>query len=149
MVHSASGRILEIGPGAGNQIHRYDASAVEILYAADPNPRYIDHIASRLKEIGLGDRYKLLHCGVEDDDVLSREGIVEGSMDTIVSIQVLCSVEDVERVMRQVWRLLKPGGRFIFWEHVRNHDQIAAVTQGKGCLILTHLRYCMTRIKDS
>lgn len=51
-------------------------------------------------------------------------------MDTVLSIQVLCSVGDVKTVMRAVWKLLKPGGSFIFWEHEKNRDSVTAVAQG-------------------
>lgn len=51
-------------------------------------------------------------------------------MDTVLSIQVLCSVVDVKSVMKEVWKLLKPGGSFVFWEHVRNKDTATAIAQG-------------------
>jgi 2-polyprenyl-3-methyl-5-hydroxy-6-metoxy-1,4-benzoquinol methylase len=51
-------------------------------------------------------------------------------MDTVLSIQVLCSVDDPRSVMREVWKLLKPGGSFVFWEHVRNTDTVTAIVQG-------------------
>jgi 2-polyprenyl-3-methyl-5-hydroxy-6-metoxy-1,4-benzoquinol methylase len=50
-------------------------------------------------------------------------------MDTVLSIQVLCAVGDVKSVMREVWKLLKPGGKFVFWEHGRNKDSFTAVAQ--------------------
>ena len=51
-------------------------------------------------------------------------------MDTVLSIQVLCSVGDVKSVMREVWKLIRPGGSFVFWEHVRNKDTATAMAQG-------------------
>lgn len=51
-------------------------------------------------------------------------------MDTVLSIQVLCSVGDVMSVMREVWKLLRPGGSFVFWEHERNKDTVTAMAQG-------------------
>lgn len=69
-------------------------------------------------------------CGIEDGDILNREGITEGTMDTVLSIQVLCAVEDIESVVREAWKLLRPGGRFIFWEHGKSKDAFTAVTQG-------------------
>lgn len=51
-------------------------------------------------------------------------------MDTVLSIQVLCSVGDVNSVMREVWKLLRPGGSFVFWEHERNKDTATAMAQG-------------------
>jgi len=102
------------------------------VYAVDPNPHYGDNIAAKLKKLDFQDKYKLLACGVEDSEILRREGITEGSMDTVLSIQVLCSVGDVKSVMREVWKLLRPGGSFVFWEHVRNKDTATAMAQ--ACL---------------
>lgn len=129
LVRSAQGKILKLSPGPGNQIHRYDPSLVDFIYAVDPNPHYGDNIAVKLKKLDLQDKYKLLACGVEDSEILRREGITKGSMDTVLSIQVLCSVGDVKSVMREVWKLLRPGGSFVFWEHERNKDPAAAMAQ--------------------
>ncbi|KAK2616571.1 hypothetical protein QQS21_000394 [Conoideocrella luteorostrata] len=129
LVKTAEGKILELGPGPGNQIHRYDQSLVEFIYAIEPNPNFKDDIAAKVKNHDLQDRYKLISCGVEGSDILRREGITEGSVDTVLSIQVLCAVEDVRMVMREVWKLLRPGGKFVFWEHGRSKDAVTAVTQ--------------------
>lgn len=51
-------------------------------------------------------------------------------MDAVLSIQVLCAVRDVKSVMREVWKLLKPGGSFVFWEHTKNEDTAMAMAQG-------------------
>jgi 2-polyprenyl-3-methyl-5-hydroxy-6-metoxy-1,4-benzoquinol methylase len=67
---------------------------------------------------------------VEDSEILRLEGITEASLDTVLSIQVLCAVGDAKSVMREVWKLLKPGGSFVFWEHERNKDTTTAVVQG-------------------
>ncbi len=129
LFRSAQGKILELGPGSGNQIQRYDPSLVEFIYAIDPNPHYRDAIAAKVKKLDLQDKYKFLACGIEESEILRREGITEGSMDTILSIQVLCAVGDVKTVMRQVWKLLRPGGSFVFWEHERNKDTVTAMLQ--------------------
>lgn len=135
LVKVAQGKILELGPGPGNQIHRFDPSLVDFIYAVDPNPLFGDDIAAKLKKHDLQDKYKFLVCGVEDSDILRKEGITEGSMDTVLSIQVLCSVEDMRSVANEVYKLLKPGGKFIFWEHGRNKDTFMAVVQGTYWLI--------------
>ena len=131
LVRQARGKVLELGPGPGNQIHRFDPSLVDTIYGIEPNPHYRDAIALKLKKHDLQDRYKLLTCGIEDADVLEAEGIAEGSIDTVLSIQVLCSVQDVEMVMRTAWKLLKPGGCFVFWEHGRSRDGLTGLVQGK------------------
>ncbi|RFU24861.1 Glutathione-disulfide reductase, partial [Scytalidium lignicola] len=129
LVCSAQGKILELGPGPGNQIQRYDPSLVKFIYAVDPNPHYRDTLTAKAKKLDLQDKYKFLACGVEESEILRREGITEGSMDTVLSIQVLCAVKDVKSVMREVWKLLKPGGSFVFWEHEKNKDTVTATTQ--------------------
>ncbi|KAF2117309.1 methyltransferase type 11 [Lophiotrema nucula] len=129
LFRSAQGTILELGPGPGNQLQRYDPSLVNFIYGIEPNPYYGDVIATKLKKNDLEDKYKLLTCGIEDSETLRKEGITEGSLDTILSIQVLCSVDDVQSVMREVWKLLKPGGSFVFWEHTKNKDTATAIAQ--------------------
>lgn len=103
---------------------------MEFIYGVDPNPHFVDVVGPKLKKLGLQDKYKLLTCGIEDSDILRSEGITEGSMDTILSIQVMCSVPDPKSAMKEVWKLLKPGGSFVFWEHVRNKDTATAIAQG-------------------
>ncbi|OQE41281.1 hypothetical protein PENCOP_c005G00931 [Penicillium coprophilum] len=128
-VQAASGVVLELGPGPGNQIHRFDVSRVKHIYGVEPNPQFKGTIDALLKKHGLQDRYKLIACGIEDSDVLRAEGITEGSLDTVLSIQVLCAVKDPKNVMKEVWKLLKPGGKFIFWEHGRSEDRLTAIAQ--------------------
>ena len=130
LVPSAHGKILELGPGPGNQLQRFDASLVDCIWGVEQNALYEANIAEKVKKLGLQDKYQFLACGVEDSDVLRKEGVTEGSMDTVLSIQVLCSVRDVKSVMREVWKLLKPGGSFVFWEHGRSRDGVTAVAQG-------------------
>ncbi len=46
----------------------------------------------------------------------------DGSFDTVVSTLVLCSVGDQDEALAEVRRVLRPGGRFLFLEHVRAED---------------------------
>ncbi|KAH9294873.1 hypothetical protein KI387_038461, partial [Taxus chinensis] len=48
--------------------------------------------------------------------------VLDSSMDAVVGTLVLCSVSDVEKTLKEVQRVLKPGGRFIFVEHVAAPD---------------------------
>ncbi|RDW76444.1 class I SAM-dependent methyltransferase [Aspergillus mulundensis] len=129
LVRAASGVILDLGPGPGNQIHRFDASAVEYIYGVEPNGNFKDDIMVKLEKHGLADKYRLLACGIEDSDILRAEGIAEGSLDSVLCIQVLCAVRDPKSVMREVWKLLKPGGKFIFWEHGCSRDSVTRAAQ--------------------
>ena len=46
----------------------------------------------------------------------------DASFDTVVATLVLCSVDDQPRALRQLRRVLRPGGRLLFLEHVRSED---------------------------
>lgn len=81
----------------------------------------------------------MIVCGVEDSDVLREEGITEGSLDAVLCIQVLCAVKDPKSVMKEVWKLLKPGGKFIFWEHGCSRDRLTTVAQGMSISIFATL----------
>jgi len=129
LVQAASGVVLELGPGPGNQIHRFDTTLVKYVYGVEPNAHFQDAIEAKLDEHGLRDTYRLIVCGVEDSDVLRGEGVTEGSLDAVLCIQVLCAVRDPKAVMREVWKLLKPGGKFIFWEHGWSRNRLTTMAQ--------------------
>ncbi|KAJ6184686.1 hypothetical protein N7519_005987 [Penicillium mononematosum] len=129
LLQAADGIILELGPGPGNQIHRYDTSRVEHIYGVEPNRYFKDDIDANLHKHGLRDKYKLIACGIEDSDILREEGVTEGSLDSVLCIQVLCSVKDPKNVMKEVFKLLKPGGKFIFWEHGWSRDHLTTIAQ--------------------
>lgn len=121
--------VLELGPGSGNQLHRFDMSRISQIYGIEPNPFYKDDINAKLNKHGVN-RYQLIVANVEDSDILRAEGITEGSLDTVLCIQVLCAVQDPKAVMKEVWKLLKPGGKFIFWEHGWSKSRLTMAEQG-------------------
>ncbi|KAF5529036.1 hypothetical protein FMEXI_14395 [Fusarium mexicanum] len=132
LLSSAHGKVLELGPGPGNQIQRFDQSKVDFIYAIEPNANYEHTLTSKVEKHGLTEKYKLVTCGLEDSDILRREGITEGCMDTVLSIQVLCAVEDAKSAAKEAYNLLKPGGCFIFWEHEKSKDTLMGLIQ--ACL---------------
>ncbi|KAK0704398.1 methyltransferase type 11 [Lasiosphaeris hirsuta] len=129
LVPTVSGVVLELGPGVGNQLCRFDKTKVTRVVGVEPNAHFAPDVARNVAEHGLEGVYELLTCGIEDSDVLERHGIVAGSVDTILSVQVLCSVADPQSVVRELYRLLKPGGRLVFWEHHRSSDRATVVAQ--------------------
>ncbi|MGH9785890.1 MAG: class I SAM-dependent methyltransferase [Terriglobia bacterium] len=102
------GNVLEIGPGTGPNLVYYP-SGIRWL-GVEPNPYMYRHLKTAAARAGL--------------QVDLRPGMAErlpaedNSMDAVVSTLVLCSVSDPEGVLREIRRVLKPGGRFIFLEHV-------------------------------
>ena len=123
--------MLELGPGLGNQIARYDKNKVTRVVGVESNPHFQADIEAQAEKAGLASVYELVTCGAEESDVLERHGIRAGSMDTVLSIQVLCSVPDEKAMAREIYRVLRPGGKFIFWEHHVSSDRITRLYQSR------------------
>lgn len=129
LVAEASGVVIELGPGMGNQIPRYDTSKVTKVYGIEPNVDLHDALHTRIKKVGLDGVYEIVPCGIEDDPRLRKHGISPNSVDTVLSVQVLCSVPDPDGILRRLYALLKPGGQFIVYEHVQSKDVLSRIIQ--------------------
>ncbi|KAK9804910.1 hypothetical protein WJX72_011666 [[Myrmecia] bisecta] len=110
--------LLEIGIGAGPNLRYYanrqgpDNDSLQVV-GLDPNPAMAPFATQAAVEAGL-----------PLDQVQLQEGLAEAmpfpanSFDACVCTLVLCSVQDVEATLQEVQRVLKPGGQFLFIEHV-------------------------------
>jgi ubiquinone/menaquinone biosynthesis C-methylase UbiE len=109
----ARGRTIEIGAGTGVNIPLYP-DAVGELVLTEPDP----HMAKRL-------RPKLARSGREATVVeapAERLPFEDASFDTAVATLVLCTVPDPAAAITEAARVLKPGGRLLFVEHVRSEE---------------------------
>ena len=134
LVSEARGIVLELGPGIGSQLPRYDTSKITKIYGVEPNVDLHKSLRENIKTSGLIDVYEIIPCGVEDVVELKKHGIVLGSIDTILSVQVLCSVPDPNEMLRRLYALLRPGGQLIVYEHVKSKDLISSMVQSKSRL---------------
>lgn len=100
--------VVEIGPGAGANM-RYYQSGTRVV-AIEPNPRMHPFLRRRARRHGLDLDIRTIHGEAVD---LPHE-----SAAVVVATLVLCSVADPRRVIAEIRRILKPGGKFIFLEHV-------------------------------
>ncbi len=103
-----TGTVVEIGPGAGVNLPYYCPGVRWI--GVEPNA----HFHARLRK-------KVSRFGIDADvigGVAERLDLPDASADAVVSTLVLCSVEDIAAALAEVRRVLKPGGRFVFIEHV-------------------------------
>lgn len=123
--------VLELGPGLGNQLILYDRSKITRVVGVELNPLFVPDLRAEIAARGLDDVYEIIESGIEDGSALERAGIVPGSVDTIVSTGVLCSVDGVEAVVKELYGLLRPGGRFVFWEHHGSADLVTKMVQRK------------------
>src|SRR5215208_2626885 len=110
LVGQASGRVLEIGAGTGLNARHYADDAELVL--SEPDEAMADRLRHRMAS--LRRPATIVVAGAEALPFGDRE------FDTVVSTLVLCTVPDQEAALREVHRVLKPGGRLLFIEHVRS-----------------------------
>lgn len=113
VVGTATGDVLEIGGGTGANLSLYGPEVRSLTVTEPEGPmakRLEQHIAERRPGT------TLVRAPAED---LPFE---DASFDTVVSTLVLCTVDDQPRSLREIRRVLRPGGRLLFVEHVRSDD---------------------------
>jgi ubiquinone/menaquinone biosynthesis C-methylase UbiE len=103
-----SGNILEIGFGTGLNLPCYPPHVRKVT-AVDPNPGMHRLAQKRIKQAGIEVDRRLL-----GGEKLPFE---DGTFDCMVSTFTLCSIEQVDQAMREVYRVLKAGGKLLFLEH--------------------------------
>jgi len=122
LITGASGDVLEIGGGTGANLGYYGAG-VASLTITEPEPPMLKRLERKARE--QNSRATVLRAPAED---LPFE---DASFDTVVSTLVLCGVDDQPRAVRELRRVLRPGGRLIFIEHVRSDDPRVAKMQNR------------------
>lgn len=113
LLAQATGRTVELGAGTGLNLAHYPA-AVTDLVLVEPS----EHMARRLRaRIAAGGRQASVARALAERLPFDAE-----TFDTAVATLVLCSVPDPQAVLAEVARVLRPGGRLLFLEHVRSDD---------------------------
>ncbi len=113
MLAGASGRVVEIGAGTGANLAHYPRTIDELVCTEPEEP-----MARRLREKAAGSGLPVRVVGAPAEELPFEDD----SFDTAVAALVLCTVTDPDRAVAEIARVLKPGGRFIFMEHVRSTD---------------------------
>jgi len=103
-----TGNLLEIGPGTGVNF-QYLGAGVQWA-GIEPNPAMHPHLRREVAQAG---REVTLYPALSGDG-----GVASESQDVVLSTLVLCSVADLDAMLGGIKRVLKPGGRFVFLEHV-------------------------------
>lgn len=138
LLSQAKGTVLELGPGAGDQMFHYKSGQIDRLYAAEPNAFLHANLLEAAKKNGLGTKLVALEAGAQPGSLLpalKKAGLIqstpstlpeEGVFDTIVTVKCMCSVpqEQMTATVAVIQALLKPGGEFLFFEHVDNGADI-------------------------
>ena len=109
----AKGRTIELGAGTGANLGLYP-EAVNELVLVEPDPHMLKQLRVKLAESGQD--ASLVQAPAE------RLPFDDSSFDTAVFTLVLCTVPDPAAALAEVSRVLRPGGRVLFIEHVRSRD---------------------------
>ncbi|KAI9167777.1 Methyltransferase-like protein 7B-like protein [Paramyrothecium foliicola] len=120
----------KIGAGAGENDHEEGGVRLRTkptpnitkIYGVEPHPKSAATLRQRVKDLGIDDIYEVIPVGIEslaDPAAWPGTTIEPGSVDCIVSILCLCSIPEPAENIKRLYELLKPGGRWYVYEHVR------------------------------
>ena len=106
------GDVLEIGAGHGANVEHY--ARAKSVVVAEPDASMRRKLATNVANRA-GASVPMEVSDAAGESLPQRDA----SFDVVVSTLVLCSVRDVDATLAEVRRVLRPGGRFVFVEHVR------------------------------
>jgi ubiquinone/menaquinone biosynthesis C-methylase UbiE len=147
LLAEVNGEVLEIGVGTGLNLNCYPP-AVRKITTVEPNPGMNKRLLRRIEQ----SRIEV------DTRPISGESLPfqENKFDYVVSTFTLCSIADLQTVLSELHRVLKPRGRFVFLEHGLSPDPTVQKWQrrltpiqrllGDGCRLDVDVRQALTRI---
>ena len=115
VIPQARGRVLEIGLGTGLNLPFYDTGRVSELVGVEPSLT-MHHLAMK-RSRAAGIPVELVGIGAE------RLPLADHVFETVVSTYTLCTIPDPVLALRELRRVLAPGGRLLFSEHGKAPDE--------------------------
>ncbi|MDP5337281.1 MAG: class I SAM-dependent methyltransferase, partial [Nodularia sp. (in: cyanobacteria)] len=144
------GEVLEIGFGTGLNLSYYP-KGLEKLITIDSNPGVNKLAQKRIQSSSI----------TVDNRILNSENLpmADKTFDSVVSTFTLCSIAKVEQALQEVYRVLKPGGKFFFVEHGLSNEPKIQVWQnrltpiqkviGDGCHLNRNIRQLLEQQFDT
>jgi ubiquinone/menaquinone biosynthesis C-methylase UbiE len=131
LARQATGKTIEIGAGTGLNLEHY-TDAVTDLTLTEPGPHMARHLADRVAALQRPNTRAVEAPG-------ERLPFADDTFDTALATLVLCTTPDPQAVLAEIARVLKPGGRFLFIEHVRSGDPSIAKWQDRWVHVWPYL----------
>ncbi|HYW22481.1 MAG TPA: class I SAM-dependent methyltransferase [Nodularia sp. (in: cyanobacteria)] len=150
ILSQVKGEVLEIGFGTGLNLSYYPKS-LEKLITIDSNAGVNQLAKKRIQSSSI----------TVDNRILNGENLpmADGTFDSMVSTFTLCSIAKVEQALKEVYRVLKPGGKFFFLEHGLSNEPKIQVWQnrltpiqkviGDGCHLNRNIRQLVEQQFDT
>ncbi len=110
LLENIYGEVLEVGAGTGANLGYYGHS-VKRLVLAEPDYYMRRKLRSKITDTGPGS-VKIVN------DPLEALSFPDAAFDFVVGTLVLCSVRNPDKALGEVYRVLVPGGSYVFLEHV-------------------------------
>jgi len=122
LISQARGRTLEIATGTGLNLPHYSDAVTELVLTELYPPMAA---LLRAKVAAADHRAEVVEAAAENLP------FPDGSFDTVVGTMILCTAEKPELVLQEISRVLRPGGQYLFLEHIRNPDPKIAKKQDR------------------
>jgi SAM-dependent methyltransferase len=122
--NNAHGICLDIGPGSGQWLYLFAKAvnpSITKIYGVEPNVGLHPELRANAEKAGLGDVYEVIGCGAQE--LGTKGGLQTESVDTVITVQCLCSIPTPEKIIKELYPFLKPGGKWLVYEHVRTKYQ--------------------------
>ncbi|OCK91583.1 uncharacterized protein K441DRAFT_707151 [Cenococcum geophilum 1.58] len=110
LLKTAHGVVLDVGPGSGEQLSRFDPAKIGVMHGAEPNIHLLPGLLRIAEKVGFDRKYRALQCGGEPESLIPA----------LAKAGALKDVPRPEETIQGLYRLLKPGGRLIVCEHLAN-----------------------------
>ena len=119
---NVKGEVLEIGFGTGLNLSYYPEN-IKTIVTVEVNPRINKLAKKRIESSNI-----TVDCRLLNGESLP---MADGTFDSVVSTFTLCSIANVEQALAEVYRVLKPEGKFFFVEHGLSNEPTIQVWQNR------------------
>ncbi|BBB28805.1 class I SAM-dependent methyltransferase [Neptunomonas japonica] len=119
-----TGDVLELGVGTGVNFSFYSPN-INSLIAVEPDAALLQRAAKQkaVLEVVQADKFYLVQGDGHELPLASN------SLDTVLCCLVLCSIPDPLRALSEIYRVLKPGGHLVLFEHVKSEHRVTHAFQ--------------------